>query len=87
MSSSLLLQQCPACLVRLTCKVFVMGGKCAYSWCLVGCCRQYLPNVIYYTYTYTNTKTQIHTDSVAQTRTVLLTSEFGSSTRGERHNS
>ena len=27
MSSSLLLQQCPACLVRLTCIVFVMGGR------------------------------------------------------------
>ena len=27
MSSSLLLQQCSACLVRLTCIVFVMGGK------------------------------------------------------------
>ena len=40
MSSSLLLQQCPACLVRLTCIVFVMGGKWPYSWCLVGCCRQ-----------------------------------------------
>ena len=26
MSSSLLLQQCPACLVRLICIVFVMGG-------------------------------------------------------------
>ena len=38
MSSSLLLQQCPACLVRLTCIVFVMGGKWPYSWCLVGCC-------------------------------------------------
>ena len=44
MSSSLLLQQCPACLVRLTCIVFVMGGKCLYSWCLVGCCRQDLFN-------------------------------------------
>ena len=31
MSSSLLLQQCPACLVRLTCIVFVMGGKCPYN--------------------------------------------------------
>ena len=40
MSSSLLLQLCPACLVRLTCIVFVMGGKCPYSWCLLGCCRQ-----------------------------------------------
>ena len=39
MSSSLLLQQCPACLVRLPCIVFVMGGKWPYSWCLVGCCR------------------------------------------------
>ena len=40
MSSSLLLQQCPACLVRLTWIVFVMGSKWQYSWCLVGCCRQ-----------------------------------------------
>ena len=31
MSSSLLLQQCPACLVRRTCIVFVMRGKCKYS--------------------------------------------------------
>ena len=37
MSSSLLLQQCPACLVRLTCIVFRDGGgKWPYSWCLVG---------------------------------------------------
>ena len=36
MSSSLLLQQCPACLVRLTWIVFVMGGWWPYSWCLVG---------------------------------------------------
>ena len=36
MSSSLLLQQCPACLVRLAWIVFVMGGKWPYSWCLVG---------------------------------------------------
>ena len=40
MSSSLLLQQCPACLVLLTWIVFVMGGRWPYSWCLVGCCRQ-----------------------------------------------
>ena len=40
MSLSLLLQQCPACLVRLTWIVFVMGGTWLYSWCLVGCCRQ-----------------------------------------------
>ena len=38
MSSSLLLQQCPACLVRLTWIVFVIGGRWPYSWCLVGCC-------------------------------------------------
>ena len=44
MSSSLLLQQCPACLVRLTCIVFMMGGKGPYSWCLVGCCHQDLFN-------------------------------------------
>ena len=45
MSSSLLLQQCPACLVRLTCIVFVMGGKWPYSWCLVGYCRLDLFNI------------------------------------------
>ena len=36
-SSSLLLQQCSACLVRLTWIVFVIGGRWPYSWCLVGC--------------------------------------------------
>ena len=40
MSSSLFLQQCPACLVRLTWIVFVIGGRWPNSWCLVGCCRQ-----------------------------------------------
>ena len=45
MSSSLLLQQCPACLVRLTWIVFVMGGRWPYSWCLVGCCHQDLFNI------------------------------------------
>ena len=45
MSSSLLLQQYPACLVRLTWIVFVKGGRWPYSWCLVGCCRQDLFNI------------------------------------------
>ena len=45
MSSSPLLQQCPACLTRLTYIVFVMGGKWPYSWCLVGCWRQDLFNI------------------------------------------
>ena len=44
-SSSLLLQQCPACLARLTCIVFVMGGRWPYSWRLVGCCRPDLFNI------------------------------------------
>ena len=39
-SSSLLFQQCPACLVRLTWIVFVMGGRGPSSWCLEGCCHQ-----------------------------------------------
>ena len=38
MSSSLLLQQCSACLVRLAWIVFVMGGRWPYSLRLVGCC-------------------------------------------------
>ena len=45
MSSSLLLQQCPVCLVRLTWIVFVIGGMWPYSWCLVECCRQDLFNI------------------------------------------
>ena len=45
MSSSLLLQHCPACLVRLTWIVFVMGGRWPYSWCFVGCCCQELFNI------------------------------------------
>ena len=45
MSSSLLLQHCPACLVHLTWIVFVMGGRWPYSWCLVGCCHQDLFNI------------------------------------------
>ena len=45
MSSSLLLQQCSASLVRLTWIVFVIGGRWPYSWCLVGCCHQDLFNI------------------------------------------
>ena len=44
-SSSLLLQQCPACLVRLAWIVFVIGGRWPYSWWLVGCCCQDLFNI------------------------------------------
>ena len=51
MSSSLLLQQCPACLVRLTWIVFVIGGRWPYSWCLVGCCCQDLLYIYIYIYT------------------------------------
>ena len=36
MSSSLLLQQCSACLIRLAWIVFVMVGRWPYSWCFVG---------------------------------------------------
>ena len=45
MSSSLFLQQCPACLVRLPWILFVMGGRWPYSWCLVWCCLQDLFNI------------------------------------------
>ena len=43
--SSLLLQQCPACLVRLACIAFVIGGRWPYSWRRVGCCCQDLFNI------------------------------------------
>ena len=45
MSSSLLLQQYPACLGCLTWIVFGMGRRWLYNWCLVGCCRQDLFNI------------------------------------------
>ena len=45
MSSSLLLQQCPSCLICLTWIVFLMGGRWPYSWCFVGCCLQDLFNI------------------------------------------
>ena len=45
MSSSLLLQQCPACLVCLTLIVFVIGDRWPYSCCFVGCCPQDLFNI------------------------------------------
>ena len=44
-SSSLFIQQCPACLVRLTLIVFAMGCRWPYIWCFVGCCRQDLSNI------------------------------------------
>ena len=40
MSTSLLLQKCPARLVRITLIVFVMGGLWPYSCCFVECCLQ-----------------------------------------------
>ena len=40
--SSLLLQQCPAFLVRLACIVFVIGGRWPYIRPFVGCCCQHL---------------------------------------------
>ena len=44
-SSSLLLQQCPACLVRLILIVFMMGGRWPDSCCFVGCCLRDLFNI------------------------------------------
>ena len=45
MSSSLLLQQGPACLVRLILIVFVMSGWWSYSCCCVECCLLDLFNI------------------------------------------
>ena len=45
MSLSLLLQQCPTCLVTLIWMVFEMGGKWPCSYCFVGCCFQDLFNI------------------------------------------
>ena len=45
MNSSLLLLQCPACLVLLTLIVFVTDGRCPFSCCFVWCCLQDLFNI------------------------------------------
>ena len=45
MSSSLLFQQCPACLVRLTWIVFMTGSRWPYRWCLVRCYFQDYLNI------------------------------------------
>ena len=45
MSLSLLLQQCPASLVHLTWIFFVMGSRCPYKCCFLGCCLQDLFNI------------------------------------------
>ena len=45
MRSSLLLQQCPACLVHLILIVFAMGSRWPCSCCLMGCCPQDLFNI------------------------------------------
>ena len=45
MSSSQLLQQCPACLVSLILIVFVIRGRWLYSCCFLGCCLQDLFNI------------------------------------------
>ena len=47
MNSSLLLQQCTACLVHLTWIVYVMGGWWPYSYCFIGCCFQDMFNIAY----------------------------------------
>ena len=46
MSSSLFLQQFPACLVLLIWIDFVMGVKCPYNCCFVGCYLQDLFNIV-----------------------------------------
>ena len=47
MSSSLLLQQCPTCLVRLAWIVFMMGGRWPYSWFIRVCVCAYIYIYIY----------------------------------------
>ena len=46
MSLSLLLQQYPAYLVRITWMVFEMGDRWPYNCCFVGCCLQDLFNIV-----------------------------------------
>ena len=45
MSSFLILQQCPACMVLLILIVFVMGRRWPYCCCFLGCCLQDLLSI------------------------------------------
>ena len=40
LNSTLIPQQGPACLVRPTLIVYMIGGRCLYSYSFVGCCHQ-----------------------------------------------
>ena len=50
LQSRLCFSSSPACLVRLACIVFVIGGRWPYSWRREGCCCQDLFNIYIYIY-------------------------------------
>ena len=82
MSSSLLLQQCPACLVRLTWIVFVIGGRWPYSWCLVGCCCQDLFRIVFSFFKHLYITIQFSVSTVSMSKTVQFqTIQFSISTQ------
>ena len=80
MNSSLLLQHCPACLVRLILIVFLMGGRWPYSCCFVGCCLQDSLSRRYPAKTITDADyagdIALLTNTPPQTETLLLSLEW-----------
>ena len=81
MSSSLLFQQCPACLVRLTWIVFVIEGRWPYSWCLVGCCCEdclvsYLGHSLWKSYPSAEMKSVYFTAAANWTGLYLILNSF-----------
>ena len=78
MNSSLLLQQCPACLVCLIWIVCKIGGSWLYNCCFLGCCLQDLFNIarsifvqfpsrFFFLYPFSASMWCIHTVNLTQT--------------------
>ena len=91
--SSLLLQQCPGCLVRLSLMVCVIGGKCPYSCFFVGCCFQdlfkaarsilvQLPSILF---SRRLVNVHVHPYSSTDTATAWKNSLFSLSVRSDFH--
>ena len=60
----LLLQLCPACLVRLILIVFVMGGRWPYNCCFVGCCFVDLFNITFLSFKFYSSAAFINVSGV-----------------------
>ena len=93
MNSSLVLQQCPACLVRLTWIVFMMESRWPYNWCFVGVlppglvqnCSQHSCEVAVKLFLHTFSVHVVHPYSSFETTTAWKKLRFILSVRSDFH--